>query len=296
MPVQLGTAPDSWGVWHPHDDRQTPWHRFLDEVVQAGYTRMELGPFGYLPTEPRTLRGEFARRGLTLSGGTFGGALHRPEALADLEEQVRQVGDLVAELGGGYLVLLPAAYRGESVPPTEPRQLDADGWGRFVETSNRLARLACERFGGRIRVVFHPHADSHVETAEQVERYLDDTDPELVGLCLDTGHYAYRDGDSIDLMRRRHDRIPYLHIKTVQADRLHEAHARDLSFPEAVQLGVFCEPADGTIDFPAFKRLLDEIGYDGYAIVEHDLYPCAFDVPLPIAARTRAYLGAIDFG
>jgi inosose dehydratase len=296
MAVQLGTAPDSWGVWHPRDDRQTPWHRFLDEAAMAGYVRIELGPFGYLPTDPSTLRPELEQRGLTLTGGTFGGALHRPEALADLEEQVRQVGDLVGELGGAYLVLLPAAYRGESGPPVEPRQLDDDGWRRFVETSNRLGRLAQERFGGRLKVVFHSHADSHVETVEQVERYLDDTDPAVVGLCLDTGHYAYRNGDSVDLMRRRHERIPYLHIKTVRADRLRQAHTQDLSFPQAVALGVFCEPEDGVIDFPAFKTVLDGIGFDGFAIVEHDLYPCAFDVPLPIATRTRAYLGAIDFG
>src|SRR5689334_18845168 len=99
MAAQLGTAPDSWGVWHPNDDKQTPWTRFLDEVVQAGYARIELGPFGYLPTDPKTLRRELERRSLTLAGGTFGGALHRPEALAGLEEQVRQVGELVGELG-----------------------------------------------------------------------------------------------------------------------------------------------------------------------------------------------------
>jgi inosose dehydratase len=296
MSAQLGTAPDSWGVWFPDDDRQTPWHRFLDEVVEAGYVRIELGPFGYLPTDPATLRRELEQRGLALSGGTFGGALHRPEHRAGLEEQVRKVGDLVGELGGGYLVLLPAAYRDGSGPVIEPRRLEGDAWRCFVETSNRLGRLAGERFGGRLKVVFHAHADSHVEYAMQVERFLDDTEPALVGLCLDTGHYAYRDGDSIDLMRRRHDRIPYLHIKTVDAARLREAHARDLSFPEAVALGVFCEPQDGVIDFPAFKRLLDEIGFDGYAIVEHDLYPCPFDVPLPIARRTRAYLDTIGLG
>src|SRR5689334_16724314 len=168
MAVHLGTAPDSWGVWHPSDPLQTPWHRFLDEVVQAGYSRIELGPFGYLPTDAGTLRGELGRRGLTLSGGTFGGALHRPEALAGLEEQVRRVGDLVGELGGGYLVLLPAAYRGETGPPSEPRLLEGDDWRRFAETSNHLGRLAQERFGGRLRVVFHSHADSHVEYAAQV--------------------------------------------------------------------------------------------------------------------------------
>ncbi len=296
MAVQLGTAPDSWGVWNPHDDLQTPWHRFLDEAAQAGYVRIELGPFGYLPTDPATLRRELGQRGLTLTGGTFGGALHRPEALADLEEQVRRNGDLIGELGGEYLVLLPAAYRGETGPPTEPRELDEEGWRRMIETSNRLGRLANDRFGGRLKVIFHSHADSHVETVEQVERYLDETDPALVGLCLDTGHYAYRYGDPIDLMRRRHDRIPYLHIKTIWEDRLRQVHDEDLSFPRAVKLGVFSEPQDGMIDFVAFKALLDSLGFGGYAIVEHDLYPCAFDVPLPIATRTRAYLRTIDFG
>jgi inosose dehydratase len=296
MVVQLGTAPDSWGVWNPSDDKQTPWHRFMDEAALAGYVRIELGPFGYLPTDPTVLRSELAKRNLTLSGGTFGGALHKAEALPDLEEQVRTVGDLVGEMGGGYLVLLPAAYRDETGPSTEPRVLNEDNWHRFVETSNRLGRLALERFGGRLKVIFHSHADSHVETVEQVERYLDATDPNLVGLCLDTGHYAYRNGDSVDLMRRRHDRIPYLHIKTVQADKLRQAHEQDLSFPQAVGMGVFCEPGDGTVDFPALKTVLDSIDFDGYAIVEHDLYPCAFDVPLPIATRTRAYLGGINFG
>lgn len=296
MAVRLGTAPDSWGVWHPHDDKQTPWHRFLDEVIQAGYTRIELGPFGYLPTDPSTLRRELKQRGLSLSGGTFGGALHRPEALPDLEEQVRKHGELIGELGGEYLVLLPASYRGETGPPAEPRELDEDGWHRLIAASNHLGRLAQDRFGGRITVIFHSHADSHVETVEQVERYLDETDSSLVGLCLDTGHYAYRYGDSIDLMRRRPDRIPYLHIKTVREDRLRQVHEQDLSFPQAVKLGVFSEPDQGVIDFVAFKSLLDSLSFDGYAIVEHDLYPCAFDVPLPIATRTRAYLGAIGFG
>jgi inosose dehydratase len=296
MPVQLGTAPDSWGVWHAKDDRQTPWHRFLDEAAQAGYTRIELGPFGYLPTDPGDLRGELGRRGLTLAGGTFGGALHRPEALAGLEEQVRTIGDLVGELGGGYLVLLPPGYRDGSGALSDVRNLDGDDWQRFVDASNHLGRLAREHSAGQLHVIFHPHADSQVEYAAQVERYLDATDPSVVGLCLDTGHYAYRDGDNVDLMRRRHDRISYLHIKSMNPGILHEVHERDLSFSEAVQMGVCAEPDQGSVDFVGLKQVLDEIGFDGYAIVEHDLYPCAFDVPLPIATRTRAYLREIAFG
>jgi inosose dehydratase len=175
MSVQLGTAPDSWGVWHPNDDKQTPWQRFLDEVVEAGYSRIELGPFGYLPPDAAVLRRELGRRGLTLAGATFGGALHRPEALPGLEEQVRTIGDLVGELGGGYLILLPPGYRDETGPDTDARNLEGDDWRRYVEASNHLGRLAQEHSAGRLQVVFHPHADSQVEYAAQVERYLDDT-------------------------------------------------------------------------------------------------------------------------
>jgi inosose dehydratase len=296
MAVQLGTAPDSWGVWFPSDPKQAPWHRFLDEVVEAGYVRIELGPYGYLPTDPGTLRRELDQRGLSLAGGTFGGALHQPSAVANLEDQVRRVGDLVDALGGGYLVLLPGGYRDHAGVIREPTELEGDGWRQFVETTNCLGRLVDERFGGRLRLVFHPHADSHVEYAEQVEHFLADTDRSVVSLCLDTGHYAYRDGDPVDLMRRHPDRIPYLHIKTVDAAIRRRVEQEDLAFATAVSLGICAVPPAGVIDFVAFKRVLDEVGFDGYAIVEHDLYPCDFDVPLPIATQTRSYLRAIELG
>src|SRR4051812_48097922 len=205
MAVQLGTAPDSRGVWFPNDPQQTPWHRFLDEVVSSGYVRIELGPYGYLPTDPVTLRHELSDRGLTLAGGTFGGALHQPSEVAGLEEQVRRVGDLVDALGGGYLVLLPGSYRDQAGVILEVSELEGDPWSRFVETTNHLGQLIDERFAGRLRLVFHPHADSHVEYPEQVDRFLADTDPSVVSLCLDTGHYAYRDGDPVELMRRHPD-------------------------------------------------------------------------------------------
>jgi sugar phosphate isomerase/epimerase len=76
----LGSAPDSWGFWLPEDEQQVPYTRFLDELVQAGYEWLELGPYGYLPTEPQRLKAELDARGLKVSGGTAFGALHRPEA------------------------------------------------------------------------------------------------------------------------------------------------------------------------------------------------------------------------
>ncbi|HET7727942.1 MAG TPA: hypothetical protein VFK54_11535, partial [Candidatus Limnocylindrales bacterium] len=81
--LRLGTAPDSWGVWNPSGDPlQTPWTRYLDEAREAGYAYSELGPFGYLPTDPGIVREAYAERGLTLTGGTVFVALHKgPQAL-----------------------------------------------------------------------------------------------------------------------------------------------------------------------------------------------------------------------
>src|SRR3712207_6378881 len=93
--LRLGTAPDSWGVWHPEDPVQVPWHRFLDEVVEAGYSWIELGPYGYLPTDPGQLRDEVGRRGLSVSGQACFAALHRPHAFDVAVEDFRKVARLV---------------------------------------------------------------------------------------------------------------------------------------------------------------------------------------------------------
>ena len=75
----LGTCPDSWGVWFADDPLQTPWERFLDEVAEVGYEWLELGPYGYLPTDPARLAEELGRRGLKVAAGTMHGhsGLHR---------------------------------------------------------------------------------------------------------------------------------------------------------------------------------------------------------------------------
>jgi hypothetical protein len=101
--LRLGTAPDSWGVWFPDDPKQVPWYRFLDEAAAAGYTAVELGPFGYLPTNPEQLRDELGRRGLTLTGATSGTALHRGDGRAvsgDVASDVHRPADRRAGRAG----------------------------------------------------------------------------------------------------------------------------------------------------------------------------------------------------
>jgi inosose dehydratase len=292
--LRLGSCPDSWGVWFPDDPAQTPWHRFLDELAEAGYRWLELGPHGYLPTDPARLRDELDRRGLEASGQAVFGGLHRPEKWAADLEDARRVAELVTALGARHVVLLPDLYTDLDGNLLEPPELDSDAWRTLVRATSELGRILKEEYG--VTAVFHPHADSHVGTQSQVERFLDDTDPETVSLCLDTGHLAYYDGDSVGLIHKYPDRIGYLHMKQADPAVLKEVRAENLAFAEAVRRGVMCEPPQGV---PAVEPVLDALdGMDAelFMIVEQDLYPCTPDVPLPIAVRTRSYLKQYGVG
>src|SRR5215470_7569927 len=106
MAIKVGTAPDSWGVWFPSDERQTPWPRFLDEVVAAGYAAIELGPFGYLPTSPGRVADELSRRGLQLAGGTLSADLEAVDAWDAMRDRTVGICDVLTHLGAQYIVVL----------------------------------------------------------------------------------------------------------------------------------------------------------------------------------------------
>jgi len=293
--VKIGSAPDSWGVWFPDDPKQTPWSRCLDEMAEAGYEWTELGPYGYLPTDLPTLENELGKRNLKVCGTFVMESMEDPQCWPSLEGQVLGAGELLAGLGASYLVLIDGLYSDPySGKLLAERALDDDAWKRLIETAHMVARIANEKFA--LEVVFHPHAETHVEYEPQIERFLDDTDPVAIKMCLDLGHHAYRGGDPIALMRRHHERIPYLHLKNVDPQKQQEVGEKKVPFSEAVGQNIFCEPAEGSVDFAAFRDLLAELNYEGFGVVEQDMYPCDFDRPLLIAKRTRKYLHDIDFG
>jgi inosose dehydratase len=293
MGVTLGSAPDSWGVWFADDPKQTPWHRFLDEVAAAGYRWIELGPYGYLPTDLDVLTRELDKRELGVTG-TFT-MFHFEEAGAweARRDAVERTCELLAALRAQYLILIDDVYTdlftGERLAPS---QLDDSGWQTFVETSRRIADVAARH---ELQPVLHPHAETHIEYEHQIERFLEDVDGEIE-LCLDVGHHAYRDGDPVAFTRRHHERIPYLHLKSVDRELQRRVTEDGVPFALAVADGMFVEPSQGAVDFPALKNVLDEVGYDGFGIVEQDMYPAPFDKPFAIAERTRGYLLEIGLG
>lgn len=295
MNIKVGSAPDSWGVWFPSDPKQTPWQRYLDEVAAAGYEWTELGPYGYLPTDPATVRTELQRRGLKMIGSTAMSHLEDPACWPDLEKQVLGGGELSASLGGKFLVLIDDVYSDLFTgKPTRPRRLDPTAWKRLIDTTHRVADLARDKLG--LQLTFHPHAETHVEYEDQIEQFLEQTDPERVFLCLDTGHHAYRGGDPVRFFQKHHRRIPYLHLKSVDRDKQCRVEAEQIPFAIAVGMDLFCEPSQGMVDFSAFRDALQAVGYDGWATTEQDMYPAPFDKPLPIARRTREYLREIGVG
>jgi inosose dehydratase len=295
MSIKIGTAPDSWGVWFPSDPKQTPWQRYLDEVVEAGYEWIELGPYGYLPRDITALRQELDQRKLKVCGTFAMGNLEDPGAWPGLEQQVVGGGELLAALGAKYLVLIDDTYSDLFTGNlTAPTRLDPIAWQKLIDTTHKIADMARDRFG--LTLVYHPHAETHVEYEDQIEAFLDQTDPARVFLCLDTGHHAYRGGDPVAFMRKHHKRIAYLHLKSVDGDIQRKVTAEKTPFALAVGMDMFCEPSKGKVDFPAFVEVLREVGYAGWATVEQDMYPAPFDKPLPIAKRTRAYLRESGIG
>jgi inosose dehydratase len=294
--LRLGTAPDSWGVWFAEDPHQVSWRQYLDELPKAGYVWTELGPQGFLPQDPARLRDELDRRGLRVCGGTVFAALHQgKEALDTAIDAFSREARLLTAVGARYLVHLPEQYTDmHTGAATDAAQLDAEHWSNLVGGSNELGRVMGEEFG--VELVFHPHADTHVDTQERIERFLTDTDPRYVNLCLDTGHIAYCNGDNADIVRRFPDRVSYVHLKQVDPEVRERVRRENLSLAQAVPLGVMVEPPYGVPEMPTLLAALADLGRDIFCVIEQDLYPVEPDIPLPIAARTAGYFVACGLG
>ena len=292
--VRIAGAPDSWGVWFPDDPKQPHWSQFLDEVKEAGYNATELGPWGYLPTDPDRLRRELESRDLQLAGVTVIQPLADESARTQLDSEVSAAATLGKSFGVDNLVLIDTMYTdtwtGELVRSAEP---SPDEWAAMIETTARIGEWVKRDWD--MRVVFHPHADTWVEKEPEIERFLADTPADSVSLCLDTGHHAYGGGDPVAFFKRHSDRIHHLHFKDVDPAVRERVRVEHLPLATAVVEGVMVEPGRGTIDYVELKQAIRDAGYRGWAVVEQDMYPAPLDKPLPIAKRTVKHLTEAGF-
>lgn len=288
--LRIGTAPDSWGVWFADDPKQIPWQRFLDEVVASGYTWIELGPYGYLPTDPHQLQDELGSRGLKLSAGTVFTGFHKGEDQWQRAwDQALQVAGLATALGAEHLVVIPDLWRSDATEEVlESRTLDDDQWKKLAAGHDKLGKALLDEFG--MHQQFHSHADSHIGTYGEVERFLAETDAAYTNLCLDTGHFSYYLGDNLKLIQAYPERIGYLHLKQVDRDILADVLKNDVPFATAVARGVMTEPPAGVPDFAPIIEAVSAIDQNIFAIVEQDMYGTDIERPYPIAKRTREHI------
>jgi len=293
--MRIATAPVSWGILEVEEfGIRRPYTEVLDEMRRAGYEGTELGPYGYFPTDPALLRAELSRRQLQLVTAFVPIPLSEPDCFERGLSEVLRVADLLQALGAELLLLADALTPRRSAIAgrvTSANGLTESQWREAIACLHRIAR-ACRARG--VRVAFHHHAGTFVETPEEITRLCAMTDPDLIGLCLDTGHYVYGGGDPVEAVRTYGSRIWHVHAKDVIPDVLERVRREPLSFAEAIREGLFCPLGEGLVDFPGLIRELGTRGYRGWIVVEQDMDPRRPGVdPLRDAAQSRAYLQQI---
>jgi inosose dehydratase len=301
--LRVGNAPCSWGTLEFEDAQgeQIGFSRMLDELAETGYTGTELGDWGYMPTDPAALKPELERRGLVMLGAFVPVALKDRSAheagVANAVKTARLLAAVASE-PKPYLVL---ADNNGSVPErtrnagriTAAMGLSAAEWGVFGEGANKVARAVQSETG--LRTVFHHHCAGYVETPDEIARFLDLTDPRVIGLVFDSGHYSYGAGhcDVVEGLERFKERVWYIHFKDCQPEVASRARAGQWDYFEALRHGVFCELGKGGVDFPAMLGWLRANRYDGYTLVEQDVLP-GMGTPKESARRNREYLRSIE--
>ncbi len=293
MSIRIGTAPVSWGIMEVEGwGQQQPYGEVLDEMRQAGYSGTELGPHGYLPKEPKRITEELSKRGLQLVSAFVPLPLARPERHAAGFDQAMTLARVLAETGAQLIVLadeMSQARMSIAGRVNEARDgMNDEQWEGAVKLLTRIAQAAREL---GLATTFHHHAGTLIETPQEIARLCASTDPELIGLCLDTGHYFYGGGNPVEAVRKYGARIRHLHLKDVNPAVLETVRRESVDFLEAVRRGVFCELGEGAVDFPQIIQGLSECGYDGWAIVEQDVDVTQPGVkPFESALRSRQYL------
>ncbi len=298
--IRIANAPCSWGALefdpsaHERLSGTSPsGERVLAEMREAGYAATELGDWGFLPTQPEELRHLLDAHDLPLLGAFVPVALAHPEAHAAGIDEACKVGSLLAALNEEAFVVLADANGSDSertrcAGRIELHQsLGPDRWDVFAGGATAVAEAVRERCG--LRTAFHFHCAGFVETATEVDALLRRTDPELLGLCFDTGHWTYGGGDPVEGLRKHADRIWHVHFKDCHPEVAFEARRQGWDYFEAVGRGVFCELGQGAVDFPGVVDELRRQGYHGWAVVEQDVLP-GLGTPLESARRNRQYL------
>ncbi len=296
--IQVANAPCSWGALEFELEGEALGYRqVLDEMIETGYTGTELGDWGFMPTDPSDLRWELSSRSLELLGAFVPVALAREEAHEKGVDLALKTAGLMSEAGFGSAFIVLADENGSVEARTRnagritpDMGLRDEQWSIFAAGAETVAKEVKERFG--MRTVFHHHCGGYVETPGEVARLMDLTDPGLLGLCLDTGHYAFGGGDPLEALLKYYPRIWHVHFKDFEPAVGRDSRTHSYDYFTSVEKGVFCELGKGNVDFPSIVHTLQEHAYDGWIVVEQDVLP-GMGSPGLCAENNRNYLNSL---
>jgi inosose dehydratase len=296
--IKVANAPCSWGVLEFELEGETAgYEQVLKEMVETGYQGTELGDWGFMPTDPDRLRQEIHARGLTLLGAFVPVMLKDPEAHAAGVDVAVRTARLLAAVEGDLPFIVLADDNGKIPERTRNagRVLPAHGlneseWKIFAEGAEKVADAVKKETG--LRTVFHHHCAGYVEHPTEIDILMQMTDPALLGLCFDTGHYRFGGGDPVAGLQTYKDRIWHVHFKDCHPEVAERSRREGWDYFASVRNGIFCELGRGEVNFPLVKAELENMGYDDWIVVEQDVLP-GMGKPKASARRNREYLAGI---
>ena len=258
---------------------------------------MPVQNWGFLPSEPSQLGKTLQDRSLELLGAFLPVGLEDPSNHRDGMELALKTAELMAGAGFGNAFIVLADDNG-SIPQRtknagriQPSQgLSDEQWTTYAYGADKIALKVKEKFN--MRTVFHHHCGGYVETAEEVDRLMARTDPTLLGLCLDMGHFRFGGGDPLEALKRYRDRIWHVHFKDCDPMVAGQSRQQEWDYFQSVGHGVFCELGKGQVDFSAIVAELRAHHYDGWIVVEQDVLP-GMGAPKECAQRNREYLKSL---
>ena len=286
--VKLGIAPIGW----TNDDMpelggDIPFEQCIDEMALAGFEGCEIG--NKFPRDPRILKKALSLRNLSVASGWFSTFFTTNRAEETINNFIKHR-DFLFEMGAKVIVV---SESGKSVQGKMDTPLHAnkpifsdEEWKKMVEGLHELGKLANDK---NMKIVFHHHMGTGVQTPEEIDKLMELTDPELVSLLVDTGHIVFAGGDPVKLIKKYGKRVKHVHFKDIREKIMRKTFEEDMSFLEAVKAGVFTVPGDGMIDFSPIIDALNEIDYKGWIIVEAEQDP-KMAPPLEYALKARKYL------
>ncbi len=298
--IRIANAPCSWGALEfDLDGKAATYDQVLDEMQETGYVGTELGDWGFMPTDPKVLKKELQNRDLTLLGAFVPVALKDATTHKAGIEAALKVARLLAawKESSPFIVLADdngkIPERTKNAGRVKPVMgLSAAEWKTFAEGVEKIARAVKEETG--MRLVFHHHCGGYVETPYEIDLLLQLTDPYLVGLCLDTGHYQFAGGDPLHFLKKQGKRVWHMHYKDCQPQVAEQSRTGRWDYITSVGNGVFCELGKGAVDFPSIKKELENQKFEGWIVVEQDVLP-GMGKPKDSAIRNREYLKSIGY-